>query len=150
MTAQERDEIAFFNVALPAWHERGDLAPLLDYVRSDRAMTPRIREVVAALIEMHARTLPRGPGAPAGDHLRWQQPRFLAAYLAEHLLNRWREKHGKQRVPKKISNELIWKAIRRINRLHYMRDKEKLDPHVDGPDHVRIVRLLRDPKSTRL
>jgi hypothetical protein len=149
----ERDEIAFFNVALIAWHERGDLAPLLDYVRSDRPMTPRIREVIAALMEnLHARTRPRpNPGKPGGTHARWREPIYLAAWLTESKMRHWRETNDKKRVPKVVSYEFIAEAISDVNKWHIMRGEKPLDPTINSNDHERVVTLvLREPKSKRL
>ena len=133
-----------FLMAVTAWHERDDIVPLLNFVKSDRPLSDEIRRNLAGLIEiLHVRSRPRRSGNPGGKHLRWQDPTYVATYLAEDLLNRWRQETGKRRVPAKKTEEIVEAIISQTKNWAMMRGEPPLDPE-------RMKTLLRESKDRRL
>ena len=136
-------EIAFFNRVLPAWGQ-SDVAPLLDYIRSEQPLTPKIRSVIAGIIEtLDLRTKPRKAGTPGGKHLRWTIPEYVAVFYVDRYMDRWRSENGKTRVPEKIKDTFIDAALRKMKHSAMLKGKPPIS-------RERVVTLLREPKSRRL
>ncbi len=137
------DEGAFFQ-AVMAYHECGDIVPLMDFLRSDRPLSAENRRNLAGLIEiLHARSRPRRPGRPGGKLMRWQDLTYVATFLVESRLNAWREENGTRKVPDAVRDQLVESTIRDTKGWAMMRGKPPLDPE-------RIRTLLREPKARRL
>lgn len=150
--------------ALDAWHDRGDLGPLLAlaptdsdeavlawlnsndiiplaaFVASGQPLSADARRIVVS--ELLGMRKP-SRGKPGGAHLRWSIPLYVVTYLAECDIRKWKRDHCKKAVPSAITDQFIEARIAQTQSWAMMRGK----PEVTG-DQVRM--LLREPKSRRL
>jgi len=82
---------------------------------------------------------PQRVGKPGGQHLRWQRPHYLVAYMVEQ-----------SPCDEHSEDELITRWINGINGWAVMRGKKPLDPEPGEWDHERVKALLLGWKRRRL
>ena len=88
---------------------RGNPDPLIAYFRNadSRQLSGDDCECLASLLE---EKLPRN-GRPPGSRKPKNAAIACASYLVRHGKRRWRQKHGRQRVPKAVVERLSERAI---------------------------------------
>ena len=133
-----------FQAAMMAYYERNDIDLLVDFVRSDRPLSRAIRCVLAGVIELlHVRSRPRREGTPGGKVMRWQNPNYVIAFLAEKRIDAWKVANGRNNAPAKITLEIVKDTIEEAKSWSMMRGKRSVKSE-------RILALLREPKNRRL
>ena len=127
-----------------ALHEKYDTAPLMGFLRSDRALTSADRESLARLIDLlHALGQARRAGKPGGKHWRWRNPNYIAAYLVERRKAVMKQSSG----PRNISSEQMEKEIDGV--IGEMKGWA-LTQSKRPPNKERVLELLRLSKKLRL
>jgi hypothetical protein len=128
--------------ALIALHQRHDIEPLLAIVGSGHPLTPR-DHLVRLLELLHALGQARRPGKPSGEHLRWQNPNYIAAYLVDRRLNALRQATGRRRVSVTETERAVHAVINEMRGWALTQGKRL-------PRKERVLQLLREPKHRRL
>ena len=99
-----------------AWVNRADIVPLVTFINSDHPLSRLMRSAIAGLIGiLYARSQPRKEGKPGGIHTRWQDPRYLVAWLTEQHMNAWKKKEGRRNIPNTEQENIIQKYINEGN-----------------------------------
>jgi hypothetical protein len=95
--------------AIMAYHQTGDIEPLLAAVRLPGALASADPESMARLIELiHARRAPPLKAGGPGAYLkRWRNPKMVAALAARIRLDAWRAENRKADVPRSVREGIV-------------------------------------------
>jgi hypothetical protein len=128
--------------AVIAWSERGDIKSLLAYRGVGSLSAAQIRDLFDILGITHARTQKRNPGKPSETVLRWRDPNYIAAWVAEKRIAVWKRDNGKSNIPAEDRRRIVDDIVDKVRTWAFAKRKR--------PTTDRVLAILSGPKSRRL
>jgi hypothetical protein len=145
-----------FHIAFMA-AQTGDIAPLADYLVSDKPLTAENRTALAGLLRLWREFLdellpgedgrprkPRRVGTPRGKLDRWRMANYIAVEILRPKVAYWLKKNKRKTIPEQDLKTLIGEVIKHLEKTPTSARRNWLDK--DSLNAGRIFAIYRQSR----